>query len=251
MSDPTVSLDCGEHGKSIAAFMCTHLANGIACGYHASDDDPSDRWPDAWCDFCERNRTRDEKTWEEAADIQLLCTGCHERARHRNERPPEPLSRGKLELGAKGWEKLVAVATDDTKRKQEEARRDFDLGTYARWNADYEAGWFTLGSQERAEVMADLQIVGSFSKKTDSWLWSWANEGNEPHLVREVSRLRVLGEVRSLERLKTEYRADVSEIDCWEMTSVACYLLGWDAVYRAPMDHRYLFFLLRNLRRAS
>jgi hypothetical protein len=93
-----------------------------------------------------------------------------------------------------------------------------------------------------------LQIAGSFSKRDNSWLWAWANETAEPHLVSEVAKLRTLGEVRGIALLEKEYHADLDETRCWELTSLACYLIRYEAVYRAPMDHRYLFILLKDLR---
>src|SRR5688572_22362352 len=67
----------------------------MACGFHASGDDPDDRWPDAWCDLCE-DAFQAEGGWNDAseavADIQLLCTHCYDAARARNRELPPGLS---------------------------------------------------------------------------------------------------------------------------------------------------------------
>jgi hypothetical protein len=83
---------CGEHGETPATFMCRHVATGSACGFHASVEDPADRWPDAWCDLCEAAFQAAGGEWNETSeaglDMKLLCTRCYEAARARNHHVP-------------------------------------------------------------------------------------------------------------------------------------------------------------------
>ncbi|HEY3360205.1 MAG TPA: hypothetical protein VGQ83_43540, partial [Polyangia bacterium] len=250
MSDRNERVEC-DHGDGVATFVCRHLRDGVACGYHCGDDDPDDRWPDAWCDACEVARVR-EGGWNDAAegeaDISLVCQHGYEAAKERNARIPPPLAPGALGLSAAAVRGLVEHASAWTRERQADAQREFDLGAHERWGADYAAARFTLGAPEHPTIVADLQLVGTFSKKTNSWLWSWNNEAIEPHLSEEVARLRALGEVRGIALLAQAYQENVEEVDAWERASLACYLLGHQAVYRAPMDHRFLFMLLKNLR---
>jgi hypothetical protein len=254
MSDANEKVECSEHGEAIATFVCRHVRDGVGCGYVASADHPDDARPDAWCDHCDRVQAR-EGGWndvsEAVADVSLLCSGCYDAARARNERIPEPLERGLIETDPERLRALIDLASERTRKVQDRAWQRFGIGDFPRWGADWHAGRFHFGTEQRAEVVADIQIVGCFSKKTSSWLWSWANDSNEPHLVRDVARLRVLGEVRGIELLAKGHHENVEEVDCWELTSVARHVLGYEAVYRAPMDHRFVFVLLRNLRRVS
>ena len=59
--------------------------------------------------------------------------------------------------------------------------------------------------------------------------------------------VRVFGEVRGIRKL-AEAHFEADEIDGWELTQIAAYLLGADGVYRAPMDHLMVFMLLDNFR---
>jgi hypothetical protein len=250
MSERDQRLEC-EHGAGVATFVCRHLADGVACGFHCDDEDPDDPWPDAWCDACEVARVR-EGGWNDAAEaeaqIALTCQHCYEAARERNRRLPAPLVPGALALDAAAVQGLLDHAAAWTRARQEAATRKYNLGGHARWGADYAAGRFTLGEPDQLAVVADLALVGTFSKQTNSWLWAWDNAGLEPHLTREVARLRVLGEVRGIALLAQAHQAHLEEVDGWERAALACYLLGYEAVYRAPMDHRFLFMLLKNLR---
>jgi hypothetical protein len=252
MSDRDQRVEC-EHGDGFATFVCQHLKDGVACGYHCSDEE-DDLWPDAWCDLCEAARVR-EGGWNEASEgelrVSVLCQHLYDEAKERNARIPPPLAPGVLELNEAAVRVLLDHAYAWTKERQATAHRKFDMGAHQRWDADYDTGRFTLGSPGHPAVLADLQVVGTFSQKSNSWLWSWDNQVMEPGLVREVARLRVLGEVRGIPLLKQAYQENVDEADGWERASLACYLLGHEAVYRAPMDHRFLFMILKHIRWAS
>jgi len=254
MSDPDKKLQCADHGESVATFVCRHLCSGVACGYHCSDEADGDPWPDAWCDRCHEALNR-EGEWNDTsaaeAGITLLCSHCYEDARKRNLETPEPLRAGQTATDETTLRELFARASLSTKVAQERAKKLYGLGLARRWGADYENAQFTLADGEVPSIVADMQVVGTISKKSSSWLWAWNNEIIEPKLYREVERLRVLGEVRGIAALSEPYLENVEEGDGWELTSLARHILGWDAIYRAPMDDRYLFMLLRNFRRTS
>ena len=249
MSDPRPVIEC-THGGGAGTFVCVHLAEGVACGFHADEPTAADPWPDAWCDGCERVRAEAGEWNDEnmdALDIRFLCEHHYVEVRERN-REVSPLLAGQVGFDEKSYGELVLQASGIVKALQEKAEQAFGLGRHDRWAADYDAARFTLVTGGETQVVADLQIVGSFSTKNSSWLWSWANEIHEPHLVRGVAMLRALGEARGIRFLADAYHEGVDEVHCWEMTSLACHVLGYDACYRAPMDHRLLFMLLKNLR---
>jgi hypothetical protein len=67
------------------------------------------------------------------------------------------------------------------------------LGDHA-WRFDMEAGRLTFTSNVGNTVLAEcpVQILGSFSLSSRTWLWGWANERSQipPHLVSFGNRLR-------------------------------------------------------------
>ena len=54
------------------------------------------------------------------------------------------------------------------------------LGTHE-WSFDMEAGRFTFVNSETKEVLArcPVQILGTESKESNTWLWAWANEASQ------------------------------------------------------------------------
>lgn len=235
MSEPFA---CERHGEGVATRVCRHLHQGIACGFESSAPTADDPWPDAWCDACASMGAR-------SREIVALCNGCYEEVRQRNRLVPPELV-GATSMSAEAVATLLRGARQIVQVMQDRARDAFAFGSHDRWAADYDAGTFMLKDDQRVRVLADLQIVGSYSART--WLWSWANEINERHNVRDVAMLRALGEVRGIGLLATAHQEDVDPAHCWNLTSLACYLLDYDACYRAPMDDRFLYFILKNLR---
>ncbi|MGA9070589.1 MAG: DUF2199 domain-containing protein [Terracidiphilus sp.] len=84
-------IQCTTHGKSEAAYICAHLVGEtVALGFNCNEPDDENPFPDAWCDNCEIIRAAHDG-WNEDSEkltkIELICSGCYERARIRNTRP--------------------------------------------------------------------------------------------------------------------------------------------------------------------
>ncbi len=90
------TVHCGIHGDTAETFACTHLmGEATGLGFNREAPTGDNPFPDAWCDNCELIRAA-HGTWDDTPDdlvtIRLLCSGCCERARIRNERPTTTLA---------------------------------------------------------------------------------------------------------------------------------------------------------------
>jgi hypothetical protein len=122
-------------------------------------------------------------------------------------------------------------------------------GDLGRWDYDADLGTLAFSvPQHEPSVVADVQLVGSFSTNTGTFQWAWETLDAADPQARAASQLRVFGEVRGFRRLTTA-SWPATETDGWEMTALAAYLCGADGFYRAPFDHLYWFMLLANWRR--
>jgi hypothetical protein len=83
-------IQCATHGDSATTYVCTHLTGGTSgLGFNRNEPTDKNPFPDAWCDDCELIRTAHggwNRKSEKLASISMLCSGCYERARIRNER---------------------------------------------------------------------------------------------------------------------------------------------------------------------
>src|SRR5262249_20368254 len=153
-----------------ATYACRHLTSGIACGYHSGADDPSDRWPDAWCDLCEVAFQAQGGEWndvsEAVANIQLMCTHCYDAARARNQDVP-PLARGAAaSLSDREASELIHHAVHEAQELQSQSDKRWGWLNMPRWDFDPEASRLTFSASDRGTVVADVRLVGSYSTKS-------------------------------------------------------------------------------------
>ncbi len=230
---------CEAHGGRASTFVCRHLAEGRGRGFHVADEDPDDPWPDAWCDACEEASRGGE--WDEAAiafaDVRSLCSGCYEIVRARNVRPRTPEDYRGYGREALAW----------LHRRLERLERRFELSSHDRFHLDQRSGSLVLSRRGRPRLIASFLIVGSTSKVTDDWLWSWANPCLDAERTRPVLAVREHGTRQGWGRL-VEPRWAGADREAWEATAIAARLLLAEGAYRAPCEHGALFVLLRGVR---
>lgn len=94
MSDPLNKnslMECVRHGTHRPAFICQHLQFGAGLGFNQADEPFDPEWPfqNAWCDECDKVLLR-EGEWNDVSEgfakITLICEGCLEEIRGRNQR---------------------------------------------------------------------------------------------------------------------------------------------------------------------
>lgn len=152
MSDPSKNVECREHGKRVAAFVCQHLVAGSEMGFHCgtSADDPDDPCPDAWCDRCEDAFQAEGGEWNDrsaaVAGIKLLCDRCYEAARERNWRQD-----------ANAFRRLIGGAMSYLEARQAELRDRFRISEYERYDWDQETGELVFSSQGPSMVLTDVK----------------------------------------------------------------------------------------------
>jgi len=231
--------------------MCRHLVHGVACGFHAAPDDPRDRWPDAWCDLCNDALEATGGEWtaesEAVAQIKVICTHCYESAKALNERVP-PLARGaRTQLTPDEADALIHHAVHEFMAANDASRAKFGWGGMAKWFYRSDDKTLTFTDPAYPTVVADVVPIGSFSTKSNTFQWGWRTHEDDEDQAGITEPIRVFGEVRGIERL-TVGNWSATEVDGWEMASLAAYLLGAEAIYRPPFDHTLWFMLMRNVR---
>lgn len=254
MSDESELIRCDRHGETPSTFACQHIARGVACGYHASTDNPNDQWPDSWCDLCNEAFQAAGQQWttvaEKAASINVMCTYCYEAARDRNAHVPRHARGAGVQLTANETALLIHHAVHELQDVQASSDQKWGWRSLSRWDYDEATRTLTFSASEGAHVVASVSLVGSYSTQSSTFQWAWQTFPESAPQTRAVSRLRVFGEVRGIPQLVTpNWRCD--ETDGWEMAAVAGYVLGSEGLYRAPFEDQMWFMLLSDWRRPS
>jgi hypothetical protein len=179
-----------------------------------------------------------------------MCTHCYEAARARNQLPPLHARGQGARLTANEGDTLIHHATHEMQAAQAASDKKWGWNGMAKWDFDGDASTLTFSDPARPSIVADVRLVGSFSTKSNTFQWAWETFDEGAPEGRPMGPLRVFGEVRGLVKLTTA-NWNAEEVDGWEMASLAGYLLGTEAIYRAPFDHVRWFMLLSNLRNTN
>ena len=134
------------------------------------------------------------------------------------------------------------------KKQRAHCERHFKLGQYNRMDYEQETGkmiFSDVGVIPR--VVADFQIVGSLSSRSDTWLWAWDNPYLLENTVTAVREVRKFGEENCITKL-TEPKWKAEEKDAWDMTAVAAYILKALEMYAFPSDEIMVFTILTSIK---
>ena len=244
MSDDD-SVTCDTHGKTAGTFVCGHLAADPVQRWHGTAASPDDLWPDAWCDRCNEAWLREGEWNDSNSDglgLKMLCQRCYEHAKGR--------SVGRLRgASLESWQGFVATCRSELRAKQATLGERFDLWQHKRWDWNQDRAEIVFSNDGVPAVVADLAFVGSLSSRSNTWMWSWANQSLAPAIVGDMALVRDHGDALDRPHLTVPiWPAEAS--DGWAMAAVAAHVLQADGAYRTPTDDGYLHMVLRNVRAA-
>jgi hypothetical protein len=92
MSEDQQYVECCNHGKQQAAYVCQHIIQSLRDneprGFWSAEPELNDQRPDSWCNACEEMVNKTDGEWndesEEFAGVTLLCGACYDRAKEMN-----------------------------------------------------------------------------------------------------------------------------------------------------------------------
>jgi uncharacterized protein DUF6882 len=236
------TIRCSTHGERERGFVCRHLSEGTAQGFHWSRESSGSLWPDAWCDQCESVRET-EGGWTErseaVADIRSLCDRCYDEARSRNWKQDES-----------AYAQLVIDALEYLKARQRDLQSQFRLSTYERYDWNQDSGTLVFSNGDGAQLVADFEFVGTLSARAGTWMWSWANASLLDKVKIQMTQVRAYGEEHRFMKLASPLWS-ATEADAWQMTALAAYILGGKGGYKSPDEGGDCFLLMTAVRWAQ
>jgi len=244
--DKHAVVECGSHGPSHAAFVCTHLFSEPGQKWYRDYPGKNNPSPDAWCSACE-HMFEQEGGWSEVAsdfaDIKLICGQCYV--------DKLALSIPVLEQQVRSeWDSFVASCRDELTVLQPLLDSQFGIGAFERYDYDQANKQLVFSNHGVPGVVADFEVVGTHSRVSGTWMWSWANFSMLPKVRTRMKRVRTLGEEHAFPRLTTHlWPAD--ECDAWNMAAIAAHVLKAKGVYRSPGKSSDMYMVLSKIRRAD
>lgn len=136
------------------------------------------------------------------------------------------------------------------KAQQDILMNEYGMGNYERWDYDQMTGEFVFSDKGAPKLIAKFQVVGSISKLSNTWLWSWANESIFENVKNEIYQVKEFGEQLGLKEL-TEAKWEANEVDAWAMTNVTARILEAKGAYRCPDETGSMFVVFTDVQKVS
>ena len=125
---------------------------------------------------------------------------------------------------------------------QDTFKKNFDLDSYDNWFYNQSTALLTFSTGDR-EINFKYLAVGTFSKTSKTWKWSWANEHTLNSVKQDIHIVKEFGEERNYIKLTDGYFAS-DEVEALEFTAITTKLVDGIGVYRPVSDDLLLFMVL-------
>ena len=145
-------------------------------------------------------------------------------------------------------ESLSVEAYQYLNEQQKIVEKQYRINDFENWFYDQESGILTFSNPKTGEGTLEIEYeqVGSISKISKTWLWSWDNAHIDEKVKTEIDAIFKYGIENNLEHLiKSKWNGD--EYDGWEMTAITAYLMKAKGAYRFSLDNVFSFVVYKKI----
>ena len=118
----------------------------------------------------------------------------------------------------------------------------------ARWSFALDEGVLAFTQPHQAPLQLGVQLLGTESAETHTWLWSWANEdsGIPKRLLKSAQDLRAFGEREGVPELHAPQLPLSAQINGGRMAAIACGVVRAACFFRVAYPGGLLFMLIKD-----
>jgi hypothetical protein len=149
------------------------------------------------------------------------------------------------------WASLVPMAYTMMQDVQGRTLEEFGIDYKTRYEWDIDRAEIVFYRKQVPIVQADLQVVGSISRKNGTWLWGWANKSVPSQATDKMSAVRQYGEAQGFRKLTLPKWRPEDGNDGHDVMYVAASILGASATFHDHVGDLALYFTLHNFRSIS
>ncbi len=149
------------------------------------------------------------------------------------------------------WTSLFPMAYAMMEDIQAQTWKQFGIDYGAQYEWNIERAEIVFYRNKRPVARADLQFVGSISRSSGTWLWSWANESIPAQAKDMMSAVRQYGEEQGFHKLALPEWHPEHVDDGHDIMYVAASILGATATFHDHAGDLALYFTLHNFRFAG
>ncbi len=149
------------------------------------------------------------------------------------------------------FEKFRHTAQHELTDLNNRCKQEFSIGHWEGCEYDSKKGTIVFSEGGAPKVIAMVQVVGTTSARSKSWLWGWANESVPRDRTVLLEKVRAFGKTEGLDIL-TEASWPDDEYHGWEMTAITAKLVCAKGGYRMRRaDGGYSYYVFTDIRLAG
>jgi hypothetical protein len=149
------------------------------------------------------------------------------------------------------WAALVPMAYAMMQDVQARTLEKYGIDDTTRYEWDIDRAEIVFYRKKVPIVQADLQVVGSISRRKGTWLWGWANKTVPSQATDKMSAVRQYGEAQGFPKLTLPEWRPEAENEGHDVMCVAASVLGASATFHDHVGELALYFTLHNFRLLS
>ncbi|MCD2259494.1 DUF6882 domain-containing protein [Psychroserpens luteolus] len=120
----------------------------------------------------------------------------------------------------KNYDEFSNIEFEKLCESQNVFKSEYDLDSYSYWFYDQESELLRLYNSDEDEVFFKYVPVGTYSLKSNTWMWSWENEHSIEKSKNETLQVKSFGEIHNYQKL-TKGLIECDKDECWEFVAIA------------------------------
>ena len=154
-------------------------------------------------------------------------------------------------MNTNDYEQWVTAARQRVQAGMDSARERFGLGTHARYETDLEKATIRFFDADDVEqARAHIQVAGSWSPNSETWMWGWENESVPEAAVSRLDPIAEVGRDKDVPALQAHV-VECDEAQSWSLAALAADIVDAQCVYRTGNAQNRAFLLLFDLRKVG
>ncbi len=119
----------------------------------------------------------------------------------------------------------------------------------AGWAFDLNSGVLAFRRPHEPDLQLSVQVLGTESADSDTWLWGWANPSGVPEvLLKSANELRAFGTTAGVTELITPELPITPQVNPQRIAMVACGIQRAGCFFRASYPRGALYLLIKDPR---
>jgi hypothetical protein len=132
---------------------------------------------------------------------------------------------------------------DKLETKQGEFFQKYGIGSFEEYWYSQESSILQFKTDGLVKLEFNVIFIGSWSSKSETWMWAWSNESMTNHVRNQSIELKELQQVTGFDLFANPY-FECDEAMAHELTAFAVERLNAEGMYISPDGKSHLFMAI-------